>query len=95
MHWVVFDLPATTTSLAAGAKLPPGVRPGRNDYGHDRWNGPCPPIGPHRYVYKLYALDVALGDVGVLTKAALEKAMKGHVLAQAELVGTYQKTKGE
>ena len=93
VHWVVFDVPATTSSLAAGAALPPGARPGRNDHGRERWNGPCPPIGRHRYVHKLYALDVTLGDAGPLTKAALEKAMKGHVLEQAELVGTYQKKK--
>jgi Raf kinase inhibitor-like YbhB/YbcL family protein len=90
----VFDIPATTSSLAAAA-LPSGARAGRNDYGHDRWNGPCPPIGRHRYVHKLYALDVTLGDTGSLTKAALEKAMTGHVLGQAELVGTYQKTKAK
>ena len=95
VHWVVFDLPATTTSLAAGAALPPGARSGRNDYGHDRWNGPCPPIGRHRYFHELYALDVSLGDAGPINKASLEKAMRDHVLAQAELVGTYQKKKGE
>ena len=95
VHWVVFDLPATTTSLAAGAALPSGARAGRNDYGRDRWNGPCPPSGRHRYFHKLYALDVTVGDAGPLTKAALEKAMNGHVLAQAELVGTYQKKKAE
>jgi Raf kinase inhibitor-like YbhB/YbcL family protein len=94
VHWVVYDIPATTTSTAAGA-LPPGARPGRNDYGHDRWNGPCPPIGRHRYVHKLYALDATIGDAGPLTKAALEKAMKGHILAQADLTGTYQKKKTE
>jgi len=93
VHWIVFDVPATTTSLAAGAALPPGARTGRNDHGRERWNGPCPPIGRHRYVHKLYALDVTLGDAGPLTKAELEKAMKGHVLEQAELVGTYQKKK--
>jgi Raf kinase inhibitor-like YbhB/YbcL family protein len=93
VHWVVFDLPATTSSLAAGVALPPGAHAGRNDHGHDRWNGPCPPIGRHRYVHKLYALDVTLGDAGPLNKAALEKAMTGQVLAKAELVGTYQKKK--
>ena len=91
VHWVVFDLPAGTSSLAAGAAPPPGARPGRNDYGNERWNGPCPPIGRHRYVHKLYALDVTLGDVGPLSKPALEKAMKGHVLEQTQLIGTYQK----
>jgi Raf kinase inhibitor-like YbhB/YbcL family protein len=93
VHWVVFDLPSTTSSLAAGAALPAGARAGRNDYGHDRWDGPCPPIGRHRYVHKLYALDVTVGDAGSLNKASLEKAMNGHVLEQTELVGTYQKKK--
>ena len=95
VHWVVYDLPATASSLAAGAALPRGARVGRNDYGHDRWNGPCPPVGRHRYFHKLYALDVALGDAGPLTKTALEKAMTGHVLQEADLVGTYQKQKAK
>ena len=55
------------------------------------WRGPCPPIGRHRYFFKLYALDVVLGERGALTKAELENAMEGHVLGHAELVGTYQK----
>jgi hypothetical protein len=57
------------------------------------WGGPCPPIGRHRYFFKLYALDVALGDLGKPTKAKLEAAMEGHVIARAQLIGTYEKKK--
>jgi Raf kinase inhibitor-like YbhB/YbcL family protein len=94
VHWVVYDLPATTTALAEGAsgKLPSGAREGTNDFKRTGYGGPCPPIGRHRYFHKLYALDATLGLAGA-TKADVEKAMAGHVLAQAELVGTYQKRK--
>jgi hypothetical protein len=64
---------------------------GRNDWQRTGYGGPCPPIGRHRYFFKLYALDAALGDIGEPTKAKLEEVMRGHVVAQAELVGTYQK----
>jgi len=72
--------------------LPPGTRPGLNDWKHAGYGGPCPPVGRHRYVHKLYALDTVLPDLGHPSKLQLEKAMHGHVLAQAELVGTYQRT---
>ena len=62
-----------------------------NDWGRTGYGGPCPPIGRHRYFHKLYALDTVLGDLGRPKKAALEKAMQGHVLGQATLIGTYQK----
>jgi len=95
VHWVVYDLPADARSLPeavrSGAELPSGVRMGSNDWGKSTWGGPCPPVGRHRYVFTLYALDVALGARGALTKHALETAMQGHVLAQAELVGTYER----
>lgn len=91
VHWVVYDLPASAGELAEGAKLPSGARAGKSDFGSRQWRGPCPPIGRHRYFFKLYALDVTLGDRGSLTKAELEKAMEGHVLAKSELVGTYAK----
>jgi len=92
VHWVVYDLPPGTTGLAEGVRaLPAGARDGFNDWKRTGYGGPCPPIGRHRYFHKLYALDAVLGDLGTPTKAALEQAMKGHVLAQAELVGTYQK----
>src|SRR5687768_16331526 len=93
VHWVVYNLSAATHGLAEGAsrKLPAGVREGKNDWKRTGYGGPCPPIGRHRYFHKLYALDVELPDLSEPTKGQLEAAMKGHVLEQAELVGTYQK----
>jgi Raf kinase inhibitor-like YbhB/YbcL family protein len=91
VHWVVYDLPPSARGLAAGGALPDGARRGKSDFGQGRYRGPCPPIGRHRYFFKLYALDTELGDRGSLTKAELEKAIEGHVRARAELVGTYQK----
>jgi len=95
VHWVVYDLPADARSLREGmrknADLPKGARMGSNDWGKAAWGGPCPPVGRHRYFHKLYALDLVIGDRGPLTKRELEGAMKGHVLAQAELVGTYER----
>jgi len=96
VHWVLYDLPAAAPVLAqdvARQALPAGTREGLNDWGRTGYGGPCPPIGRHRYFHKLYALDTMLGDLGQPRKAALEKAMKGHVLAEAVLVGTYQKTR--
>ena len=96
VHWVLYNTPAATTELAEGAAkgaLPPGTRTGINDYKRAGYNGPCPPIGRHRYVFKLSALDVELPDLGSPTKAQLEQAMLGHVLDKAELIGTYQKAK--
>jgi Raf kinase inhibitor-like YbhB/YbcL family protein len=96
VHWVLYNLPPTTTGLAEGvaaSALPAGTREGKNDWKRTGYGGPCPPIGRHRYFHKLYALDVLLADLAPATKADVEAAMKGHVLAQAELVGTYQKQK--
>jgi Raf kinase inhibitor-like YbhB/YbcL family protein len=94
VHWVLYNLPPDTRGLpegATGRDLPAGTKEGVNDSRRTSYSGPCPPIGRHRYFHKLYALDAVLGDLGQATKAKLEAAMKGHVLAQAELVGTYQK----
>ncbi len=94
VHWVLYDLPASATGLPEAVKtsaLPAGTREGTNDWRRTGYGGPCPPIGRHRYFFKLYALDVALGDLGLPTKGAVEKALQGHVLASAELMGTYQK----
>lgn len=95
VHWVLYDIPGSVTSLPkGGAKSPPsGAREGVNDFKRTGYGGPCPPVGRHRYFHKLYALDAALGDLGRPTKPDLERAMKGHILAQAELVGTYQRSK--
>ena len=94
VHWVLYDIPATVTELDEGSSergLPSGAREGRNDWKKIGYGGPCPPIGRHRYFHKLYALDTVLGDLGHPSKTTLERAMKGHVLAQATLVGTYEK----
>ena len=94
VHGVLYDLPASVGALPAGVHtraLPPGTRQGLNDWQRAGYGGPCPPIGRHRYFHKLYALDTLLGDLGSPTKAELERAMAGHVLEQAELMGTYQR----
>ena len=94
VHWVLYNLPASSSGLAEGVKaLPAGTREGKNDWNRTGYGGPCPPIGRHRYFHKLYALDTVLPDLDRPTKAQLEKAMSGHVLEQAELMGTYQKQK--
>lgn len=92
VHWVVYDIPPSVPSLSEGpAQMPAGAREGRNDWKTAGYRGPCPPVGRHRYFFKLYALDVELPDLGQPDKAALERAMTGHVLAEASLVGTYAK----
>jgi Raf kinase inhibitor-like YbhB/YbcL family protein len=93
VHWVLYNLPPQAPGLAEGASraLPPGTLEGLNDWKRTGYGGPCPPIGRHRYFHKLYALDALLPDLGRPTKAQLEEAMEGHVLARAELMGTYQK----
>jgi Raf kinase inhibitor-like YbhB/YbcL family protein len=92
VHWVLYDLPADSGGVAEALARPPaGARDGLNDWGRTGWGGPCPPKGRHRYFFKLYALDDFLGDLGRPTKAALEKALRGHVIEKAELVGTYQR----
>jgi Raf kinase inhibitor-like YbhB/YbcL family protein len=93
VHWVVYNIPPDTKSLpenASKAGLPRGTAVGLNDFKKAGYGGPCPPIGRHRYFHKLYALDVTL-DLERATKSQIEQAMKGHVLANAELIGTYQK----
>lgn len=94
VHWVLYNLPPTSPGLTAAisdTELPPGTRQGKNDWDRTGYGGPCPPIGRHRYFHKLYALDAVLPDLGEPTKAVLEAAMKGHVLAESQLVGTYER----
>jgi Raf kinase inhibitor-like YbhB/YbcL family protein len=96
VHWVLYDIPPTAAGLAEGiqpAGLPAGTREARNDFGRTSYGGPCPPIGRHRYFFKLYALDTTLAARNPAHKAGLEAAMKGHVLAEATLTGTYQKSR--
>lgn len=95
VHWVVYNLPADTTGLAegAGAKPPPaGAENAWNDFKRTTYGGPCPPIGRHRYFFRLYALDTLLGALTKPAKPSVEAAMKGHVLAEAVLMGTYEKS---
>lgn len=93
VHWVVYDIPPAARGLTGdGDALPHGAREGLNDWKRTGWGGPCPPIGRHRYFFKLHALDTTLGDLGAkATKADVEKAMQGHVLERAEIMGTYQR----
>ena len=97
VHWVLYGLPPSAPGLPQGGDprhLPSGTREGLNDWKRTGYGGPCPPVGRHRYFFKLYALDAELPDLGRPTKAKLEEAMAGHILARAELVGTYQKRGG-
>jgi Raf kinase inhibitor-like YbhB/YbcL family protein len=94
VHWVLYDIPPSATGLPAAVRtpgLPRGTREGVNDWKRTGYGGPCPPRGRHRYFHKLYALDAMLGDLGSIGKARLEAAMAGHILARAELIGTYQR----
>jgi Raf kinase inhibitor-like YbhB/YbcL family protein len=94
VHWVIVNLPAAARGLPEGAAergMPPGAVQGLNDWKRAGYGGPCPPIGSHRYFHKLYALDTVLTGLERPTKAQLLSAMQGHVLAEAELIGTYQK----
>jgi len=97
VHWVLYNLPASSTGLAeslASDRLPYGTKAGQNGWQREGYGGPCPPIGRHRYFFKLYALDIELPDLGDVDKLRLLEAMEGHVIEQAEMIGTYQKGDG-
>ncbi len=94
VHWVAYDIPASTRQLPEGVpkseNIPGGGRQGQNDFKKTGYGGPCPPPGkPHRYFFKLYALDTTLNLPSGTTKKALEQAIKGHILAQSELMGKF------
>lgn len=94
VHWVLYNIPPAATGLVqgiAGPDLPADTMEGKNDWQRTGYGGPCPPIGRHRYFFTLYALDTVLPDLDRPTKVKLEKAMQGHVLAEVELMGTYQR----
>lgn len=96
VHWVVYNIPPTTTGFPAAAhatNLPPGTGEGLNDWKRTRYGGPCPPMGRHRYFHKLYALGTRLERVAKPTKHAVETAMRGHIIAETALIGTYKKSK--
>ncbi len=94
VHWILYNLPPSATTLQEGAgaiENPHEALPGINDFGSATYGGPCPPVGRHRYYFRLYALDVVLPPLGQPTKQQLLDAMEGHVLGRAELMGTYEK----
>lgn len=96
VHWVLYDLPAETRALDEGVPkkdaLRDGSKQGRNDFGRIGYGGPCPPPGkPHRYFFKLYALDKKIGLRPQATKPELLDALKNHILTEAQLMGTYQR----
>lgn len=96
IHWVLFNLPAEDGGLATAMKtaaLPRGAEAGRNSWGRRDYGGPCPPIGRHRYFFKLYALDTELRGLGDPDKDAVVAAMRGHIIAKTALMGTYEKSR--
>jgi hypothetical protein len=94
VHWILYNIPVTSQGLPEGVldkQLPKGTLQGQSDWNRTSYGGPCPPVGKHRYFFKLYALDVVLPDLYQPHKLELEESMKGHILESAELIGTYQK----
>ena len=94
VHWVLYNIPSDAKELSEGVpkqeQLQDGATQGRNDFRKIGYGGPCPPPGkPHRYYFKLYALDAKLDLNAGATKADVERAMKGHVLGEAELIGRF------
>ncbi len=94
VHWVIYNIPANTTGLPAAVPknktLDDGSLQGKNDFGRIGYNGPCPPPGkPHRYFFKVYAMDTTLSLKRGATKSQLEATMSGHILAQGEMIGKY------
>jgi hypothetical protein len=96
VHWLIYDLPAAyrrlPEALSPNEQMPGGGRQGTNDFSRTGYSGPCPPRGkPHRYFIRLYALDAKLNLRPAATRRELDAAMKGHILAQAELMGRFQR----
>lgn len=96
VHWVLYNVPATVSELSQGVPtrdvIPSGAKQGMNDFGGIGYGGPCPPRGSsHRYFFKVYALDAGLSLKARATKKDLTDAMKGHILAEGQLMGTYKR----
>lgn len=94
VHWIVYNLPATSQGLPQAIKadaLPAGSHSGANSWHHKGYGAPCPPIGQHRYIFTLYALDTRLPDLDTPGRGKLTQAMTGHILAEAQVVGLYQR----
>jgi hypothetical protein len=95
VHWVLYNIPLNISDLPEGVTgegLPSGTLEGINDWKRTGYGGPCPPVGTHRYFHKLYAIDAVLPDLKHPTKATLEEAMQGHVIAHFELIGRYRRS---
>ncbi len=91
VHWIIFDIPPQFDQIPEGSPPPSSIQ-GLNDFGNNSYGGPCPPSGQeHRYFFKLYALDTILELSSGTTKATLEAAMEGHIIAQTSLVGKYSR----
>ena len=88
-HWIVFNIPPTTTRIIKGEE-PIGIG-GKNSWGRTGYGGPCPPLGVHRYLFKLYALDTMLSLKEKASKKEIESAMQGHIIAKTELIGLYKR----
>ena len=96
VHWVLYNIPVEAQGLEeniAAVSLPPGTKQGVNGWGRMGYGGPCPPIGKHRYFFKLYALDTVLPVLQIATKVEAEQAFKGRIIASAQLVGTYERSR--
>jgi Raf kinase inhibitor-like YbhB/YbcL family protein len=94
VHWVLYNLPTTTNSLAENATtLPPGTKVGINSWPEAKYGAPCPPSGEHRYIFHLYALDALLELSGTVTSEKLRRAMQGHIIATTTLTGRYTRIK--
>ena len=94
VHWLLYNIPPAVTELpraVAVGNLAASTQQGKNDWKRTGYRGPCPPIGRHRYFHKLYALDIELPELHSPNKVQLETAMAGHIIGQAELIGTYQR----
>ncbi len=91
VHWVLWNIDPSRSEISEGS-VPAGAVEGVNDFGNLGYGGPCPPSGTHRYFFRLYALDAAIPLDKGITRKDLEKAMKGHVLGQAELIGLYSRS---
>lgn len=92
VHWVLYNLPPSAGGLGESVtSLPAGTAEGTNDWQRTGYGGPCPPVGRHRYFHKLYALDTVIQGLSRPDKVAIERAMQGHVIARAELIGTYER----
>lgn len=95
VHWVLYNIPPEASGLTQAVTAydsPIGTEEGLNDWSHTNYGGPCPPIGTHRYFHKLYALDAKLEGLNRPDKQQLEAAMRGHILEQTQLVGTYRRS---